>query len=147
MIGRGSVIAAGSVVSGVIPPYVVAGGVPARVIKFLPTPEHVTDFSWEIDETDPGYSDDIYKRVEKIFFEEFPYLKFNQLNVNLTPGMVDGWDAMAHVRLTRKLEQEFGITFRTKDWSRLSNVNKICRIIQKYLNQSAKPSIKEIRSL
>ena len=32
-IGRGSVIAAGAVVTGPIEPYVVAGGVPARVIK------------------------------------------------------------------------------------------------------------------
>ena len=33
-IGRGSTIAAGSVVTKDIPPYCVAGGVPARVIKF-----------------------------------------------------------------------------------------------------------------
>lgn len=33
-IGRGSVIAAGAVVTKSIPPYAIAGGVPARVIKF-----------------------------------------------------------------------------------------------------------------
>lgn len=32
-IGRGSVVAAGSVVSGVIPPMVVCGGVPAKVLR------------------------------------------------------------------------------------------------------------------
>ena len=32
-VGRGSVIAAGAVVSGIIPPYSVAAGVPARVVK------------------------------------------------------------------------------------------------------------------
>lgn len=31
-IGRGAVIAAGAVVTGVIPPYTIAGGIPARVI-------------------------------------------------------------------------------------------------------------------
>ena len=40
VIGGGSVIAAGSVVSGVIPPGVLAGGVPARVLRQLkPAPE------------------------------------------------------------------------------------------------------------
>lgn len=33
-IGRGSIIAAGAVVSRDVPPYAVAGGVPAKVIKF-----------------------------------------------------------------------------------------------------------------
>lgn len=39
-IGRGSTIAAGSVVNRNIPPYCIAGGVPARFIKFY----------WSIDE-------------------------------------------------------------------------------------------------
>jgi acetyltransferase-like isoleucine patch superfamily enzyme len=33
-VGKGSVIAAGAVVRGEIPPYSIAVGVPARVIKF-----------------------------------------------------------------------------------------------------------------
>ena len=39
-IGRGAIVAAGAVVSKSIPPYAIAGGVPARVIKF----------KWSIDE-------------------------------------------------------------------------------------------------
>lgn len=39
-IGRGSIIAAGAVVSKDIPPYAIAGGVPAKVIKF----------KWDIEE-------------------------------------------------------------------------------------------------
>ena len=33
-IGRGSIIAAGSVVTKDIPPFVIAGGVPAKIIKY-----------------------------------------------------------------------------------------------------------------
>lgn len=40
-IGRGAIIAAGAVVSKDIPPYSVAGGVPARVIKFKWTIEQI----------------------------------------------------------------------------------------------------------
>ena len=37
-IGEGTTVAAGAVVTGNIEPYVVVGGVPARVIKRLPRP-------------------------------------------------------------------------------------------------------------
>lgn len=39
-IGRGAIIAAGAVVNKSIPPYAIAGGIPAKVIKF----------KWTIDE-------------------------------------------------------------------------------------------------
>lgn len=40
-LGRGSVVAAGSVVTCSIPPYAIAGGVPARVIKFRFSEEEI----------------------------------------------------------------------------------------------------------
>ncbi len=51
-IGRGSTIAAGAVVNKSIPPYCIAGGVPAKVIKFY----------WSID--------DIIKHEEKLYPKE-----------------------------------------------------------------------------
>jgi acetyltransferase-like isoleucine patch superfamily enzyme len=40
-IGRGSVVAAGSVVVADVPPYSIVGGVPARVLKMRFTPEQI----------------------------------------------------------------------------------------------------------
>lgn len=42
-IGRGATIAAGAVVTKSIPPYCIAGGVPARVIKFYWTVNEIID--------------------------------------------------------------------------------------------------------
>lgn len=42
-IGRGAIIAAGAVVSKDIPPYAIAGGVPAKVIKFKWTVEQILE--------------------------------------------------------------------------------------------------------
>lgn len=52
-IGRGSTIAAGAVVNKDIPPYCIAGGVPARVIKYY----------WSIDE--------IIAHEEKLYSEKY----------------------------------------------------------------------------
>lgn len=42
-IGRGSVIAAGAVVTKSIPPYSIAGGIPAKVLKARFTPEEIVE--------------------------------------------------------------------------------------------------------
>ena len=42
-IGRGSIIAAGAVVTKSIPPYSIAGGVPAKVLKARFTPEEIVE--------------------------------------------------------------------------------------------------------
>ena len=50
-IGRGSVIAAGAVVTANVPPVVVAGGVPARVLR--PITDADRDWSWRDPKTLP----------------------------------------------------------------------------------------------
>lgn len=147
MIGRGSVIAAGSVVSGAIPPYVVAGGVPARIIKFMKTPEHVSDFCWDISEENEEPSDEIKERVGAVIERIIPAAATSELSGKDAPGIVEEWDSIKHVHLIRALEQEFNIKFKKNDWSRLSTVGKICTVIQNYQTQQNQRSRPKIRSV
>lgn len=57
MIGRGTTVAAGAVVSKSMPPYCVCGGIPARFIKFY----------WTIDQ--------ILEHEKKLYSEEKRYTK------------------------------------------------------------------------
>lgn len=67
-IGRGSTIAAGAVVNKDIPPYCIAGGVPARFIKFYWTIDEVLEHESllyeEKDRITRGELEKIYKQYE-----------------------------------------------------------------------------------
>lgn len=74
-IGDGSVIGAGAVVVSDIPPYAVAVGVPAKVIKFRFTPEEINSFMnikwWD-------WRDEKLLEVEKYFFDIKTFIKTNE---------------------------------------------------------------------
>ena len=42
-VGRGSVVAAGALVTKDVPPYAIVGGVPAKVLKYRFTPEQIQE--------------------------------------------------------------------------------------------------------
>jgi acetyltransferase-like isoleucine patch superfamily enzyme len=63
-VGRGSTIAAGAVVTKNIPPYCVAGGVPAKFIKFKWTIEEILEHERILYSNSERYSKD---ELEKIF--------------------------------------------------------------------------------
>ena len=76
-IGDGAIIGAGAVVAKDIPPYAIAGGVPAKVIKYRFTPEQIEKLLqiqwWNFQEADlqdieKYYSDidDFIKKYEKL---------------------------------------------------------------------------------
>lgn len=63
-IGRGATIAAGAVVSKSIPPYCVAGGVPAKFIKFYWTIEQILEHESKLYSKEERYTK---AQLEKIF--------------------------------------------------------------------------------
>ncbi len=69
-VGRGSVLAAGSVVTKDIPPYCVAGGVPAKPIKFKWTIEQILEHEVKLYPKEKRYSKvqlkEIFNGVNKI---------------------------------------------------------------------------------
>jgi len=63
-IGRGSTIAAGAVVNKDVPPYSIAGGVPAKVIKFYWTIDEILEHESKLYPENERYS---RNELEKIF--------------------------------------------------------------------------------
>lgn len=68
-IGQGAVVAAGSVVTKDIPPYAIAGGVPAKVIKYRFEPEMIEellkiDYSRLDESMIRAHVDDLYQKLE-----------------------------------------------------------------------------------
>lgn len=71
-IGNGAVIGAGAVVNKDIPPYAIAVGVPARVVKYRFAPdiiEKLQKIEWW------NWDDDKLQNVEKMFFEVEEFIK------------------------------------------------------------------------
>lgn len=56
VIGRGCTIAAGSVVTKSLPPYTVAAGIPAKILKFYWTPEEIIEHEKEIYEASERFT-------------------------------------------------------------------------------------------
>ena len=57
-VGRGSVVAAGALVTKDVPPYAIVGGVPAKVLKYRFTPEQIQEHERQL------YAED--KRLTKV---------------------------------------------------------------------------------
>ncbi|MCF7802586.1 MAG: acyltransferase [Candidatus Marinimicrobia bacterium] len=129
LIGEGTVIAAGSVVSGIIPPHTVAAGMPAKVIKKLDTPEARRFWGDELTgqpEIPAPLQERVFRVMRQVWNPETP------LSLKLTPHDIDAWDGRSHMELVKALETEFRCSFSKKDVTRMNSVENICRRIRKH---------------
>lgn len=131
-IGRGSLIAAGSVVSGIVPPYVIAAGVPARVTKYLNS-SYSSGFLWEHNNREEVINEDISDRVRKTASDLFS-TDINSIKPEHSHNSVLGWNSFRHVKFIHALEREFNIRIKKEDWIRMSSIGKSIRIVQQYLS-------------
>jgi maltose O-acetyltransferase len=137
-IGARSVITAGSVVTGIIPPDVIAGGVPARVLRRLrPAPEQGTK-----DHHSQLADDEITQRVKKVFVKTFRLA--GSVDLSWGPSQIARWDSLGHLNLILALESEFGITMTEDDMLNIVSVRHACDIIKGHMRtlsrKEAKPS-------
>jgi acyl carrier protein len=70
---------------------------------------------------------EVYIRLTKIFQDTLDQ------EVVLTPQTsaqdVEGWDSIAHIRLTAAIEAEFGVRFKTSDLEKMHRVGDIVALI------------------
>lgn len=123
-IGEGSVIAAGSVVSGIIPPNVVAGGTPARVIKELDS----KDGYKQLISTRQEEMDEICNAVKKIMAEVF---EVEEVGAETSSARVNCWTSHRHEKLIESIEDYFGVSIASDDRIRMHNYEKICSVLYK----------------
>lgn len=134
-IGTRSVITAGSVVSGVIPPDVVAGGVPARVIRRLKTvPEEQVDERLEKTTTD----NQVAQRVKSVFSKTFGLS--DSVDPSWGQAQIAQWDSLGHLNLIMALESEFGVTLTEDDMVNITTVRSACDIIERHMTGNTEPS-------
>lgn len=125
-IGKGSTIAAGSVVSGYIPPYTIAGGVPARVIKYLNPPEG-TEKQLDREQADNVISTHVLCGVNEVIKDMLNIKEYQVENWN--PSTDETWDSFKHLQLIKRLEKMFEMEFTDKDIIKMNSVKKIYRVI------------------
>ena len=129
-IGRGSVITAGSLVSGRIPPNVIAGGIPARGIRHLGDEDlhgHRADHEISQQGTNPN----VRARLSNVFSRTFDIPA--PVDPAVGPADVSRWDSLGHLELIVRLEEEFGIKFNDGDAISMTSFGEIERVIARHL--------------
>jgi maltose O-acetyltransferase len=140
-IGRGSVITAGSVVSGDIPPGVIAGGVPARVLRRIEGDDRAhlvwTEERAEVAPTPAakpngsGGGDvdvDLVANVKSVVIETFALE--GTVELSWGPKEIPKWDSMGQLNLTVALEEKFAITISEDQLVEMLDVARVCTIVR-----------------
>lgn len=127
-IGSGAVITAGSVVAGDIPPGVVAGGNPARVIRAISTtpatPAHIPSRS--LSEIEPA----LIKSIAAIATRELGLPSSESLRDNDRPVE---WDSLSQLRLLSAVEREFSIQLSNEALIGITGLSSIAQAVDEAL--------------
>ncbi|MBO6622500.1 MAG: hypothetical protein JJ892_07350 [Balneola sp.] len=131
-VGKGSLVASGSIVSGIIPPYVIAAGVPAKVIKYLKPRD--SNFTWERGMRDSkATSCVIVDRVCSVFADlldtDKEKIKEDYHNIKLS-----NLDSFQFVKFIKELEREFDFEVRKDEWSKIKTLNKASLLVKKHFD-------------
>jgi maltose O-acetyltransferase len=155
-IGRGSVITANSVVSGDIPAGVIAGGVPARVLRRIEGDDRA-HLVWTEERTEPapashegangngaakpakaagtGHVDhELVANVKSVIAETFAL--DSAVELSWGPKEIPKWDSMGQLTLTVALEEKFAITISEDQLVDMVDVARVCSIVRDCLEAS-----------
>jgi acyl carrier protein len=75
---------------------------------------------------------ELINRVSGIAADHFGQPGLN-LNRATTAADVEGWDSIAHIQLMMRIEEEFGIRFKTAEVSAVKNVGELVDRIRDHL--------------
>jgi len=73
-------------------------------------------------------SNEIFLRTQKVFQVVFvdDHLK---IDASTTAADIEDWDSLNHMKLIVSIENEFGVRFKAREISELSNVGEMCLLI------------------
>lgn len=121
-IGKGAIIAAGSVVSGIIPPNAIAAGMPAKIIRFRRSEEDI-----DIKKPCESLSDLTSEEIKKINSLVCNVLEIdeNYLLEMRDAAYIDAWTSEKHLKIIKHIEREFDLIIQENIVVKLSNIDKI----------------------
>lgn len=156
-IGDGSVITAGSVVAGEIPPGVIAGGNPARVLRRIegkdpfvesakaqagggasagPAPQSRVVVALRPRERRPveAIAPELLARVREVAAEAFQLTHLPELDAG--PGQIISWDSMGQLRLSIGVEEKLGVTLSADDMHYIKTVGHLAQVVDTYVSSA-----------
>lgn len=72
------------------------------------------------------------EKLNKVLCDTFDIKKVEDINDDMGPDEIEGWDSLGHVELVTNLEEIFDIALDVVDISRMYTIGDIKKIVGKY---------------
>ena len=72
------------------------------------------------------------EKLNKVLCDTFDIKKVEDINDDMGPDEIEGWDSIGHVELVTNLEEVFDISLDVVDISRMYTIGGIKKIVGKY---------------